>query len=67
MANGSKRLPTHRAYVVTERKGSDKASWKEIGAAWSHEDGQGFNIVLQALPVSGEIVLRVPSEPTETE
>ena len=62
MANGNKKLPTHRAYTVTERKGSDKGSWKELGAAWPHDDGQGFTIKLEALPLNGEIVLRIPTD-----
>jgi hypothetical protein len=31
-----------------------------IGAAFMHQDGDGFNIVLQALPINGKIVLRLP-------
>ena len=62
MANGIKKYPTHRAFVVTERKGSDKGNWREIGAAWSHDDGKGFSIKLDALPLSGEIVLREPTD-----
>ena len=58
MANGNKKYPTHRAYTVTERKGS----WREIGAAWPHDDGMGFTLKLDALPVHGEIVLRIPTE-----
>ncbi len=29
-----------------------------IGAAWFHKDGEGLDVVLQALPVSGRMVLR---------
>ncbi|MBJ7532565.1 hypothetical protein JDN40_00195, partial [Rhodomicrobium vannielii ATCC 17100] len=44
--------PTHRVYAVT--KGGKKQSfWREIGAAWAHEDGQGLNIVLDCLPWNG--------------
>ena len=48
--------PTHVAYVV-EGEG-DAAFWTRIGAAWVHEDGEGFNISLNALPVSGRLVVR---------
>ena len=65
MANGNKKYPTHRAYTVTERKGSDKGTWREIGAAWPHDDGMGFTLKLDALPVHGEIVLRIPTEKEE--
>lgn len=51
--------PTHRAYAVTKR--ADKSRWQEIGAAWAHKDGKGFNLKLDYLPLNGaELVLRVP-------
>lgn len=51
--------PTHRAYAVTKR--GEKSRWQEIGAAWSHKDGKGFNLKLDYLPLNGaELVLRVP-------
>jgi len=56
--------PTHRAYAVTKR--GEKSRWQEIGAAWSHKDGKGFNLKLDYLPLNGaELVLRVP-EAAET-
>jgi len=36
-----------------------------IGAAFMHQDGEGFNIVLQALPINGKIVLRPPKAQAE--
>ena len=36
--------------------------WQALGAAFPHQDGKGFNIVLQALPIDGKIVLREPQE-----
>jgi hypothetical protein len=53
--------PTHRAYTVIKREGKDDF-WLAIGAAFAHEDGDGFNIVLQALPIDGKIVLRLPKD-----
>jgi hypothetical protein len=51
--------PTHRVYAVT--KNGDKSFWTEIGAAWSHQDGKGFNVKLDYLPLNGaEIVIREP-------
>lgn len=56
--------PTHRLYAVTKR--ADKSRWQEIGAAWSHKDGKGFNLKLDYLPLNAaELVLRVP-DPAET-
>lgn len=50
--------PTHRAFAVTKR--GEKKRWQEIGAAWSHNDGKGFNLKLDYLPLNGaELVLRV--------
>jgi hypothetical protein len=51
--------PTHRVYAVT--KNGDKSFWTEIGAAWAHQDGKGFNVKLDYLPLTGaEIVIREP-------
>jgi hypothetical protein len=55
--------PTYQAYTVVKRQGKEGAKddyWLNIGAAWMHQDGEGFNIVLQALPLNGKIVLRPP-------
>jgi hypothetical protein len=52
--------PTHRVYAV-RKAGGDKSHWTEIGAAWSHQDGKGFNVKLDYLPRNGaEIVIREP-------
>ena len=57
--------PTHRAYAVTKR--GEKSRWQEIGAAWSHKDGKGFNLKLDYLPLNGaELVLRVPDADEDT-
>ncbi len=49
--------PTYQAYTVVKREGQDDF-WLNIGAAFAHQDGDGFNIMLQALPINGKIVLR---------
>ena len=51
--------PTYHAYTVVKREGQDDY-WLNIGAAFMHQDGDGYNIVLQALPLNGKIVLRPP-------
>jgi hypothetical protein len=59
MSNTQSKQPTHRAYAVTKR--GDKAFWREIGAAWAHDDGDGFNLKLDYLPLNGaEIVICKP-------
>jgi hypothetical protein len=56
--------PTYRAFTVVKREGADDW-WIPIGAAFPHHSGDGFNVVLQALPIPGgdgvcKIVLRPP-------
>ena len=58
--------PTHRAYSVIRRDGQDDY-WLNIGLAFPHKDGHGFNIVLQALPLDGKIVCREVTEEDQTE
>jgi hypothetical protein len=57
--------PNYRAYTVVKREGQDDF-WLAIGAAFMHQDGDGYNIVLQALPIDGKIVLRVPKSDEQT-
>ncbi len=59
------RQPSHRAFSVIKREGQDDF-WLNIGLAFPHKDGKGLNIVLQAFPLDGKIVLREPSD-DETE
>ena len=62
MSNDSntKARPTHRIFSVT-KNGDSKANWQEIGAAWPHKDGKGFNLKFTARPLDGaQIVLRAP-------
>jgi hypothetical protein len=56
--------PTHRAFSVIQREGQDDF-WLNLGAAFPHKDGKGFNIVLQALPLDGKIVCREVGENDE--
>jgi hypothetical protein len=61
----STKRPTHRVYAV-RKSGNDKSYWTEIGAAWPNQDGKGFNIKLNLLPLDGsEIVMREPREEGE--
>ena len=57
MADKQPVAPTHRVYTVIKREGQDDY-WLNIGLAFPHKDGKGFNIVLQALPLDGKIVCR---------
>ncbi len=59
--NTTNKRPSHKVYAVT--KGNKRNFWQEIGAAWPHADGEGFNLQLNMLPLNGaEIVIRKPKE-----
>ena len=63
--------PTYRAYTVVKREGQDDF-WLPIGAAFAHQNGGGFNVILQALPIPNgdgqcKIVLRPPKDDAETD
>jgi hypothetical protein len=59
--------PTHSAYSVREytKGGEKKSAWSPIGVAWAHMDGEGFDIVLESLPVNGRVALRKNKSKTE--
>ena len=55
--------PSHRVFAVS--KNGERSFWRDIGAAWSHADGEGFNVKLDFLPLNGaEIVIRKPKPET---
>lgn len=55
------KAPDFRAWSVKDGKGEDQPGfWTPIGAAFYHEGGKGLTVILDALPLSGRIVLRVP-------
>jgi len=58
--------PDFRAFTVIKREGADDF-WLPIGAAFAHQSGDGFNVILQALPIPNgdgvcKIVLRPPKD-----
>lgn len=55
------------AYQVKNIEGRDKAIWTRIGAAFAHESGEGFSVVLDALPLDGRITLIKPKAGDESE
>jgi hypothetical protein len=65
----STQQPAYRAYTVLKREGQDDY-WLAIGAAFPHQSGDGFNIILQALPLPNadgtcKLVLRPPKDDSE--
>ncbi len=53
--------PAFRVYSVIPREGKDDF-WLNIGLAFPHSDGKGFNVMLQALPLNAKLVLREAAE-----
>jgi len=47
-----KRASTHTAYTL-KREGRTTGRWLEIGVASLHEDGKGFHVQLDRLPIGG--------------
>lgn len=59
MTEKNNRAPSHRVYIV---KGEgENTKWIEIGAAWANADAQGFTLNLDALPIGGRLVMRLPN------
>ena len=55
------RAPRYIAWHVAGNE--EKAFWTRIGAAWSHQDGEGLTLQLDLVPVNGgRIVLRQPND-----
>ena len=53
--------PTFRVFSVIPREGKDDY-WLNIGLVFPHKDGGGFNLILQAFPLDGKIVVREINE-----
>ena len=59
MSKKTANLPSHRVYAVT--KNGKQRYWNAIGAVWPHEDGEGFSVKLDYLPLNdADIVIRKP-------
>ena len=62
--------PTHTACAVRNfenKTGEADSSWSGIGAGFLHKDGKGFDVVPDALPLSGRITLRLNTSKTKKE
>jgi hypothetical protein len=64
MSDDSKK-PDMAAYVVRERGDDKKANWREIGVGFAHKDGKGFDVLLDAVPVNGRVVMRLIEDKPE--
>ena len=50
------------AFVIEkyeDKEGKEKGRWIQVGVAFGHGDGKGFNVKCQAFPVNGELVVRL--------
>lgn len=56
----AKNTPSYGVFVV-EGEG-EKSFWTKVGCIWTHADGEGFNIQLSAVPLSGRLVARARKE-----
>lgn len=61
----ARKQPTHRIYQVIGE--GDKAKWTPIAAAWPNRDGKGFNIICEAIPLQGRIVMRLIEDRPESQ
>ena len=57
--NGSDRYDVLVVEKYEDHEGAEKANWTRIGVAWPHKDGNGLNVELKAIPVSGKLVMRL--------
>ena len=57
----SAKRPPYIAYSVREREGK-KSKFTEIGVVFPHKDGKGFDVLCDAMPLSGRITLRTQEE-----
>ncbi len=56
--NGSDRYDVLVVEKYEDQAGAEKTNWTRIGVAWPHKDGNGLNVELKAIPVSGKLVIR---------
>ncbi len=56
--------PDFIVFHVEERGNGKSNQWNRIGAAWMHEDGNGLNVQLKAMPIrfDGKLTLRMPTD-----
>lgn len=46
----------------TTATGEKKSSWTRVGVMFQARNGDGFSIMLDALPIDGKLVCRVPRD-----
>lgn len=54
--------PAYIAYTVKDKKDGKKSFFHKVGAMWPNKKGDGFNLILDSLPLGAEIVLLPPND-----
>lgn len=66
-----KQKPSHDVFSVEERGDGQKPFYRQLGACWPTKSGEGLNLVIHAVPLSGRLLLlpfkdkSTPSSDTE--
>ena len=50
-----------------DKGGEEQARWIRVGVAFAHSDAKGFNLKCTALPVNGELVIRLQEPRADAE
>ena len=65
-ASSSGKSPSHYVYHVRDINGQQQKSfWTRIGAAWAHNDGNGFNLQVECVPLDGRLTIRIATDKQE--
>jgi hypothetical protein len=56
--------PPYIAYSVRDRGEGKDSHWTEIGVAFPHKDGKGYDILFEVVPLSGRMSIRT-NEPKQ--
>lgn len=64
--NGNDRYDVLVVEKYEDDAGTEKSNWTRVGVAFSHKDGNGLNVELRAIPVSGKLVIRRHEAKTRT-
>ncbi len=58
MSKAANNKPSHTVYTVRDGGESGSDYWTKIGVAFAHNDGKGFSVMLEALPIDGKLTIR---------
>lgn len=60
MSNTENKKPSHYVYTVRAGTSAGNDYWTKVGVAFAHNDGKGFSLMLEALPLDGKLTIRTP-------